>query len=127
MAKVIIVDDSSFQAKQFKKFLDALSYEVLAMGKDGNEGVALFKTHRPDLVFLDITMPNKDGRDCLKEILIEAPNAKVVMVSAIEKVAVAEECLEIGAKHFFEKPLRFRDDDFKVEFEEKVSKILSDT
>ncbi len=116
MAKVIVVDDSAYLAGEIKKFLESQGHEVLAVGKDGNEGVELYKEHKPDLTLLDITMPNKDGRDCLTEILQYDENANVVVVSAVKDAEIIMECLNAGAKGYVEKPLTFRNEDFCKEF-----------
>ena len=106
MAKVIVVDDSAYLAGEIKKFLESQGHEVLAIGKDGNEGVDLYKQHQPDLALLDLTMPNKDGRDCLSEILQYDENANVVVVSAVKDAEIIMECLMTGAKGYVEKPLK---------------------
>lgn len=126
MAKVIVVDDSSYLAGEIKKFLESQGHKVLAVGKDGNEGVELYKEHQPDLTLLDITMPNKDGRDCLTEILQHDENARVLMVSAVKDAEIIMECLKTGAKGYIEKPLKFRNEDFCKEFNEAISSAFTE-
>jgi len=109
MIRVLVVDDSRFMAKIVKDGLEDAGCEVVAVGEDGNQGVELFRAHRPDVVLLDITMPNKDGRECLQEILDEDPSARVVMVTAIKDDDVLNACLEAGARGFVRKPVNFRD------------------
>ena len=74
-------------------------------GRDGDEGVALYKLHSPAITILDVTMPNKDGRECLNEILQFNPKARVVMFSAINHGPVIAECLKLGALGFIDKAL----------------------
>ena len=126
MAKVIVVDDSTYLAGEIKKFLEKEGHNVLAVGKDGNEGVELYKEHKPDLTLLDITMPNKDGRDCLTEILQYDENAKVIVVSAVKDAEIIMDCLKTGARGYIEKPLKFRDEDFCKEFNEAISRAFTE-
>lgn len=120
--KVVIVDDSQTLVRQLQAFLeDNLGYRVVATGSDGAEAVELYRRHRPDLMTLDITMPNKDGQAALEEILAEFPDARVMMISAIRGPEMAK-CLVAGAKAYMEKPLLLGDaryvEDFKASLEE---------
>ena len=126
MAKVIVVDDSAYLAGEIKKFLESQGHEVLAIGKDGNEGVDLYKQHQPDLALLDLTMPNKDGRDCLSEILQYDENANLVVVSAVKDAEIIMECLMTGAKGYVEKPLKFRNEAFCKEFTETIDSAITE-
>lgn len=119
---VVIVDDSSFLAKQIADFFSSqLGFHVSAVGKDGNEAVDLFREHRPDLITMDLTMPNKDGRSAINEILAEFPDARILVISAVKGNTVLE-CLNRGAKGYVEKPLKFADplfvEDFRLSVEE---------
>jgi len=126
MAKIIIVDDSDYLSEEIKIFLEADGHEVLARGKDGEEGVELYKQHKPGLTLLDITMPNKDGRECLHEILEYDENARVVFISAVKDTEILMECLKAGAKGFIEKPLKFRDEEFCKEFRSTIKDAIED-
>ena len=126
MAKVIVVDDSNYLSKEIKKFMEGNGHEVVALGKDGNEGVALYKQHNPDLTLLDITMPTKDGRECLAEILEYDKKAKVVVVSAIKDAEIIMECLKAGAKEFVNKPFKFRDEQFCSDFLMTINEAIED-
>lgn len=126
MARVLIVDDSDYLAREIKTFLENDDHDVVATGRDGNEGVELYKMHKPDVALLDITMPNKDGRDCLKEILEFEEDARVVVVSAVKDADIIVECLQSGARSFIEKPLRFRDDTFRDSFREAIACAMED-
>lgn len=119
---VVIVDDSSFLSKQIAEFFGSqLGFQVVGIGKDGNEAVELFRQHKPDLVTMDLTMPNKDGRTAIHEILTEFPSARILVISAVKGNTVLE-CLNRGAKGYVEKPLKFSDplfvEDFKLSVEE---------
>ncbi len=125
MARIVVVDDSVFLAEKIKGFLESRGHEVIAMGEDGNEGVALYREHRPDLVTLDITMPNKDGHDCLSEIMQIDNKARVVVVSAIDDQSVILDCMNIGAMGFIEKPLKFKNHEFCESFAETINAALN--
>jgi two-component system chemotaxis response regulator CheY len=119
---VVIVDDSSFLAKQIADFFVAhLGFAVAAVGRDGNEAVELYQKLRPDLLTMDLTMPNKDGRTAIDEILAKFPDARIMVISAVKGNTVLE-CLNRGAKGYVEKPLKFGDplfvEDFKLSVEE---------
>ena len=119
---VIIVDDSTFLSKQISEFFTSqLGFNVLEIGRDGNEAVELYRQHRPDLVTMDLTMPNKDGKSAIDEILAEFPEARILVISAVKGNTVLE-CLNRGAKGYVEKPLKFSDpifvEDFKLSVDE---------
>jgi len=122
---VVIVDDSNFLLRKLQDFFEGSGeYEVVATGSDGNQAVALYREHRPDLITLDITMPEKDGKQSLVEILAGFPEARVLIISAVSGPAILE-CLKAGAKGYVEKPLRFEDEDFRAEFLETLGEISS--
>lgn len=126
MAKtVVIVDDSKFLIKQIVEFFEnQLGFQVVATGNDGNEAIELYKKHKPDLITLDITMPNKDGMDSMKEIIKEFPDAKILMISAVRGSAMLE-CMNAGAKGYVEKPLKFSDSEFVADFKETVNELFA--
>jgi two-component system chemotaxis response regulator CheY len=123
---VVIVDDSKFLIKQIVEFFEnQLGFQVMATGTDGNQAVELYKKHKPDLITLDITMPNKDGIDALKEIVKEFPDAKILMISAVRGSAMLE-CMNAGAKGYVEKPLKFSDNEFVNDFKETVNEVFNE-
>ena len=103
MATVLVADDASFMRMRLRKLVEGLGFDVVEAG-DGEEAVRAYREHRPCLVLLDITMPNKDGLEALKEILQEDPGAKVVMCSALAQRSVVVEALKLGARDFVVKP-----------------------
>lgn len=123
--RVIVVDDSKFLVKQIVEFFEKqMGFEVLATGNDGNEAVDLYRKYRPDLITLDITMPNKDGQEALKDILSEFPDANCLMISAVRGDAMLE-CMSMGAKGYVEKPLKFADPEFIEDFKDSVNDSFS--
>ncbi len=122
--RVVIVDDSGFLAKQIKDFFEKqMGFEVIAIGKDGNEAVSLYKEHKPDLMTMDLTMPNKDGKTAIAEILQEYPDARIVVVSAVKGNTMLE-CMKLGARGYVEKPLKFAEAIFVEDFKRSIEEAL---
>lgn len=82
MKKVLIVDDAAFMRMSIRMILEKGGYQIVGEAQNGLEGVSLYKEHKPDIVTMDITMPEMSGVDALKAIKAYDPQAKVVMVSA---------------------------------------------
>jgi two-component system, chemotaxis family, chemotaxis protein CheY len=122
--RIVIIDDSIFLIQQLTNFFEAvMGYEVVGTGSDGFQAVAQYRKHKPDLITLDITMPNKDGIEALSEIMEEFPDANVMMISAIQGQEMTK-CIKIGAKAYMEKPLLFNDEQFVSEFKVSLAEIL---
>lgn len=121
--RIVIVDDSIFLIQQLKNFLEGLGFQVVGTGTDGYQAVALYREHKPDLITLDITMPNKDGMEALAEIMDEFPDANVMMISAIQGQEMTK-CIKIGAKAYMEKPLLFNDGQFVSDFRISLAEIF---
>jgi two-component system chemotaxis response regulator CheY len=124
VARILICDDSNVMRTLLERKLTDGGHTVVAKGKDGDEGIKLFSEHKPDVVLLDITMPNRDGRECLKEILHQHPAAKAIMLSALKDDAVIQECLKVGAKAFVSKSNLHNDDEFKKEILNVILQVL---
>lgn len=122
--KVIVVDDSKFLVKQIVEFFESeMAFEVVGTGNDGNEAVELYEKFKPDLITLDITMPNKDGQQAMEEIITKYPDANVVMISAVRGDTMLE-CMSFGAKGYVEKPLKFKDAEFVADFKSTIEEAL---
>jgi two-component system chemotaxis response regulator CheY len=104
MAKVLIVDDTAFMRMMMKSILEENGIEVVAEAKNGIEAVQLFKQVRPDLVTMDITMPEMDGLQALSEIKKMDGNARVIMCSAMGQQSIVIQAIMAGAKDFVVKP-----------------------
>lgn len=102
--KILIVDDAAFMRMMIKDILVKNGYEVAGEGADGNQAVELYKEIKPDLVTMDITMPEKDGITALKEIRAINPNAKIIMCSAMGQQALVIDAIQAGAMDFIVKP-----------------------
>ena len=102
MFKTIIADDSRIFRKSLARIVDQ-KCEVVGFAQDGLEAFELYKEHNPELVLLDITMPNCDGKECLSKIMEFNPQATVIMISGLECEHDIKECLEMGAKGYIAK------------------------
>ncbi len=104
MARILIVDDAKFMRMTLSNILIKANHEVVGEGENGLEAVTLFEKEQPDLVTLDITMPEKNGIQALKEIKEKYPDAKIIMCSAMGQQKMVVEAIEAGAKDFIVKP-----------------------
>jgi len=103
MAKVLVVDDAQFMRMRAVKLLTQNGYECIE-AENGIEAVDKYKSERPDAVMLDITMPDMDGLEALKQIQKIDSNAKVAMVTAMGQQSIVMEAIKAGAKDFVVKP-----------------------
>jgi len=101
---VLLVDDSRMSRKMLKNILEEEGYSVIAEAGDGLEAIEAYKEHRPDLVTLDITMPNMDGIDALKKLIAIDPDVKAIMITAAGQQNKLIQALKYGAKKFITKP-----------------------
>lgn len=115
---VLIVDDAVFMRMKLKDILEKNGYSVLGEAKNGLEAVEKYKTEKPDLVTMDITMPEMDGVEALKEIKAFDANAKVLMCSAMGQQSMVMEAIREGALDFIVKPF---DADRVIKALDKVS------
>jgi len=106
MARVLVVDDAAFMRKMVSDALANGGHEVVGEAGNGVEAVARFQELKPDLMTLDITMPEKDGLTALAEIVAADPSARVVMCSALGQEAKVLEAIKLGAKDFVVKPFQ---------------------
>jgi two-component system chemotaxis response regulator CheY len=101
--KILIIDDAAFMRMMLKKILGPTGNDLIE-AVDGSDGVSKYKEHKPNLVLLDIVMPNIDGIECLKQIISFDKDAKVVMCSSIGQQTVVNDAIKIGARDFIVKP-----------------------
>ena len=106
MAKILLVDDAAFMRMMLKDTLTKKGYTDLEEAADGAQAVAKYDEIHPDLVIMDITMPNMDGLEALKTIRGKDPNATIVMCSAMGQEAMVIEAIKSGAKDFIVKPFK---------------------
>ncbi|SDM33683.1 response regulator [Halarsenatibacter silvermanii] len=116
---VLVTDDAAFMRMTLKNTLSDEGFEVVAEAENGKDAIEKYREHNPDLVTMDITMPEVDGLEATKEILAEDPEAKIVMVSAMGQQKMVIEAIEAGAQDFIVKPF----DDARIK--EAVNKVFS--
>jgi two-component system chemotaxis response regulator CheY len=104
MARVLVVDDAAFMRKVLTDALVAGGHEVVGEAGDGDQAIAAYRDLQPDLVTLDITMPQKDGLATLRELVELDPAARVVICSALGQEAKVLDAVKAGAKDFVVKP-----------------------
>ena len=102
---VLLCDDSRAMRMVTASVLADHGFEVVAEAGDGIAAVELFKAHRPDVVLLDLVMPQRDGQQALRDILDHDPGAKVVILSSLGSQGGIEECLRMGAHSYLQKPI----------------------
>ena len=105
-AKILIVDDAAFMRMMIKNILVKEGYEVVGEAENGAQAVEKYKELGPDLVTMDITMPEMDGITAVKEIMKINAAAKVVMCSAMGQQAMVIDAIQAGAKDFIVKPFQ---------------------
>lgn len=107
MAKnIMIVDDAAFMRMMIKDILSKNGYNVVGEAENGKKAIDTYTECKPDLVLMDITMPEMDGIQALKGIRSNDPNATVIMCSAMGQQAMVIEAIQSGAKDFIVKPFQ---------------------
>jgi two-component system chemotaxis response regulator CheY len=104
MPKILIADDGEFQRVQAARLLATEGFTILE-AENGTQAVDQFRGEKPDLVLLDVAMPEKDGLTALKEILAVKPDAKIIMLSSPGQEAIILKAIRAGAKDYIVKPL----------------------
>lgn len=102
--KILLCDDSMTVRKKLIQSITNIKECEVIEAKDGQVAVEAYKTHSPDLVFMDIMMPVKDGLEALAEIVLSDPKAKVVMLSSVGTKSNLQRALKVGAVDFIQKP-----------------------
>ncbi len=104
--RILIVDDASFMRMMVKEILTKNGYEVAGEAENGQKAIEKYNELTPDLVIMDITMPEVDGIEAVKRIKENDPDAKIVMCSAMGQQAMVIEAIQAGAKDFIVKPFQ---------------------
>ncbi len=106
MARVLIVDDATFMRMMVKDILEKNGYEVIGEANNGIKAVEIYKAENPDIVTMDITMPEMDGIEAVKQIKAFDPSATIVMCSAMGQQSMVMDAIKAGAKDFIVKPFQ---------------------
>ena len=119
MARILVVDDAAFMRMLLKKILTQAGHQIVGEASNGREAVEKYKQLKPDLVTMDIVMPEMDGITAVKEIMKIDPNAKIIMITAVGQEAKVMEALKSGAKGYIVKPFQ------APKVIEEVNRVLS--
>lgn len=103
--RFLVVDDSEFARRNMNKILTAVGGEFAGFAGNGREAIEQYMKLKPDLVFMDITMPEMEGVEAVERILGHDASAKIVMVSSNGYQEMIKKALDSGAKHFLTKPV----------------------
>ena len=103
---MLIVDDAAFMRMMIKDILTKNGYDVVGEAENGQVAVEKYRDLKPDLVTMDITMPEMDGIAAVKEIKSQDPAARVIMCSAMGQQAMVIDAIQAGAKDFIVKPFQ---------------------
>ena len=101
---ILIADDAEFMRDMLRQIIEDMDWTVVGEAGDGREAITLYQKTKPDLVLLDITMPNLDGTQALKTILEEDPHARIVMITALGQKDQVLDAIKAGARDFIIKP-----------------------
>lgn len=104
--RILVVDDAAFMRMMIRNILTKSGYDVVGEAENGAAAVALYQELRPDVVTMDITMPEMDGIEGVRRIRQIDPNANIIMVSAMGQQAMVMEAIQAGAKDFIVKPFQ---------------------
>ncbi|PJI07223.1 MULTISPECIES: response regulator [Clostridium] len=119
MPKILIVDDAVFMRLSLKTMLARNGFDVIVEAKNGTSAIFKYKIYNPDIVTMDITMPDMDGIEALKKIKEYDDKAKVVMITAVGQETMVKRAIISGARSFIVKP--FKED----KLIEVLNKVLS--
>ena len=98
--RIVVADDEVHIRYLVKSIVRAEGYEVVGEANNGEDALALYREHRPDLLLMDINLPVKTGDEVLAEIMREFPDAKVMMLTMVADVNTVKKCLELGAVNY---------------------------
>jgi len=104
--KALIVDDALFMRNLLRDIFEAADWEVIAEAENGLKAVEKYRLHKPDLITMDIVMPDMGGIDAMKKILLDHPEARVIMCSALGQDSMVLEAIKSGARDFIIKPFQ---------------------
>ncbi|MCR5002690.1 MAG: response regulator [Lachnospiraceae bacterium] len=103
--KILVCDDSILARKSMTAMLNSFGYESIIEVSNGEDAVNKYKEEKPDIVFLDIVMPVKDGITATREIIEFNPEARIIVISSVGTQTHLREVIKAGAKDFIQKPV----------------------
>lgn len=123
MARILITDDATFMRMMLKNIIAKTGHEVVGEAGNGLEAIQKYDELKPDIVTMDITMPEMDGIEAVKHIVAKHPNAKILMCSAMGQQSMVIDAIRSGAKSFIVKP--FQEDKIKEEIDKLAGYSIS--
>jgi two-component system chemotaxis response regulator CheY len=118
--RVLIVDDAQFMRTMLQDIFTSSGWQVIAEADNGEQAIAEYEIHQPDLVTMDVVMPEMGGIDALKQILLNDPAARIVVCSALGQKKLILDAIQAGAKDFIVKPFQ------KAQVLEVVERVISE-
>lgn len=115
MAKILVVEDSLVMKQKLKMILTKAGHKVVSFASNGISAISEYNKHKPEIVTMDITMPSMNGIEAVKRIIAAHPEAKIVMISALNQQNLVLSAIEAGARHYIVKPVT----------EEKVLSVIN--
>lgn len=120
MFKLMIVDDSNIIRNRIQRAYDDNHFILVATATNGADAVEKFQTHRPDVITMDLTMPQMDGLECIQKIVAIDPDVRILVVSALSDKSTGIKALSLGAGGFLCKPFS------EEELVEALDELMSD-
>lgn len=105
MATIMIVDDAKFMRFTLRNMIEGSGHQVIAEAQNGKEAIQMYHMYRPDLILMDITMPEMDGITAVKELMKINSKVKIIMCSAMGQHKMVMDAIHAGAKDFVVKPV----------------------
>lgn len=105
MARIMIADDSMVMRRIIRGFLEAAGHQIVCEANSGDQACSYYARFEPDLVTMDINMPKMDGVEAVGNIVANHPQAKIIMISALNQKSMVLAALDVGAKHYLIKPV----------------------
>ncbi len=121
MTRMMIVDDSEESRLLLKDFLLAHNHNVVAEASDGIEAIEKYNSKKPELIFLDLVMPNLDGLSVLKKIRFQDPTSKIIVITGNDNIKIFEECTRLGVLAFLTKPIDLNDVLSAISFSNEIT------
>lgn len=119
--RLLIADDSNIVRGKIARALGQHGLDIVGLASNGREALELFKATRPEVVTMDLTMPEMDGIECIRQIRALDPKARILVVSALSDKSTAIQALKEGAQGFLDKPFT------EAELSDAIGELLEDT
>ena len=119
MYRLMIVDDSNIIRNRIQRLYNSDTFSLVATATNGDDAVEKFKLYKPEVITMDLTMPQMDGLECIEKLVELDPGVRILMVSALSDKATGIKALELGASGFLCKP--FSEEELVEALDELVS------